>query len=105
MDLHLVTDYPNLRFKFLYDLACVINSGSACPLLMARHRQVVSRISKGSQNILIYNFIITTFDCQDGGISARAFSLPRPGVAPALVINLICIIFLKFSLSASDYSY
>jgi len=45
-------------------------------------------ISKGSQNILIYNFIITTFDCQGGsqvgGISARAFSLARPGVAPPL---------------------
>jgi len=39
---------------------------------------LISRISKGSQNILIYNFIITTFDCQSGSkggdISARAFA-------------------------------
>src|SRR6218665_3674228 len=59
------------------------SSGDASPLLMARHKQVNSRIRKGSQNILIYNFIITTFDCQggsqDGGISARAFALARPG--------------------------
>jgi len=44
---------------------------------MAGHRQVNSRISKGSQNILIYNLIITTFDCQGNsqgeGIFARAF--------------------------------
>jgi len=33
---------------------------------MAGHRQIISRISKGNQNILIYNFIITTFDCQGG---------------------------------------
>ena len=39
------------------------------PLLMAGHRQVNSRISKGSQNILIYNFIITAFNCQGGGIT------------------------------------
>jgi len=48
------------------------------PLRMAGHRQVISRISKGSQNILIYNCIITTFDCQGdsqgGGISASAFA-------------------------------
>jgi len=40
---------------------------------------------------LIYNFIITTFDChgssQGGGISARAFALARPGVA--LPLNLL----------------
>jgi len=47
------------------------------------HTQVNSRISKGIQNILIYNFIITTFYCQgnsqDGGISAKAFALvPLP---------------------------
>src|SRR6218665_2687796 len=57
----------------------------ASPLLMAGHRQVISGISKGSQNILIYNFIITTFGCQGGSqggsISARAFSRARPGVA------------------------
>jgi len=51
---------------------------------MAGHRQVISGISNGSQNIFIYNFIITTFDCQGGDISARAFSLARPGVAPPL---------------------
>src|SRR6218665_478077 len=54
--------------------------GGTSPLLMAGHRRIISRISspKGSQtqNIFIYNFIITTFDCQGGnqggGISARA---------------------------------
>jgi len=50
-------------------------SGDASPLLMAGPRQVVSRNSKGSKNILMYNFIIITFDCQGGGISARAFAL------------------------------
>src|SRR6218665_2570815 len=39
-------------------------SGGASPLLKAGHRQVISRTSKGSQNIFIYNFIITTFDFQ-----------------------------------------
>jgi len=67
-------------------------SGGARPLFMAGHRQVISRINKGSQNILIYNFIITTFDChgrsQGGGISARAFPLARPGVAPPLATVL-----------------
>ena len=55
-------------------------SGGASPVLMAGHRQVISRISKGSLNIFIYNFIITTFDCGShaGGISARAFALARP---------------------------
>jgi len=37
----------------------------------------------------MHNFIITTFDCQGdsqvGGISARAFALERPGVAPPLL--------------------
>ena len=51
---------------------------------MAWRRQVISDISNGSQNIFIYNFIITTFDCQGGGISARACSLARPGVASQL---------------------
>ena len=57
---------------------------------MAGPRQVISRISKGSQNILIYNFIITTFDCQGrsqgGGISARAFALARYGVTPPQIV-------------------
>ena len=51
------------------------SSGGASPLFMAGHRQVISRISNGSQNIFMYNFIITTFDCQGsqgGGISTRA---------------------------------
>jgi len=39
---------------------------------MAGHRQVTSHISKASHNILIYNFIITPFDFQGEGISARA---------------------------------
>jgi len=47
-----------------------------------------SGISKGSQNFLMYNFIITTFDCQGssqgGEISAKAFALAHPGVAPPL---------------------
>ena len=55
---------------------------------MEGHKQGISCISKGSQNIFILNFIITTFDCQGGsqgrGISARAFALVRPGVAPPL---------------------
>ena len=45
------------------------SSGGASPLLVAGHRQVISHISKGIKNIVIYNFIIT-FDCQGGGISA-----------------------------------
>src|SRR6218665_2074360 len=52
---------------------------------MAGCRQVISRISKSNQNILIYNFIITTFDCQGEGISARA----RPGGALPLLIMLL----------------
>ena len=51
---------------------------------MAGHRQVIIRISKGSQKVLIYNFVITTFYCQGGGISGRALALARPGVAPPL---------------------
>ena len=41
----------------------------------------------GSQNILLYNFIINTFDCQGGSqggdISARAFALARFGFGAA----------------------
>ena len=52
---------------------------------MAGQRQVISRTSKGSQNILIYHFSITFFDrqsgSQGGGISAMTFPLARPGVA------------------------
>ena len=48
-------------------------------------------ISKGSQNILRYNFIITTFDCpgasQGRGISAKAFALARPGVTSPLPLK------------------
>jgi len=36
---------------------------------------------------IYYNFIITTFDCQGGGISAGAFSLTHPGVALPLSEN------------------
>jgi len=32
----------------------------ASPLLVAGHRQVISRIRMDSQNILVYNFIVTT---------------------------------------------
>jgi len=55
---------------------------------MTGHRQVISLISKGNQNILIYHLLITTFDyqggSQGGGISAKAFALARPVVAPPL---------------------
>ena len=70
--------------------------GGASPLLMAGRRQVISRISKGSQNLLIYNFIVATFDCQGGrqskGISGSAFALARPVVVPPLLesISLGC---------------
>src|SRR6218665_1186223 len=57
-------------------------------LLMAGHKQAISRISKDSQNIFIYDFIITTFNCQGsrqgGDISPSAFALAHPGVAPPL---------------------
>ena len=58
------------------------NSGIGRALFVAGHRQVISRISKGSQNILtcMYNFIITPFDCQGRGI----FALARPDVEPPL---------------------
>src|SRR6218665_113959 len=42
--------------------------GGASPLLITGHRQVISRINKGSQNILIYNLsylINITFDCPE----------------------------------------
>ena len=52
-------------------------SGGASPLLMAGHRQVISRISKGSQNILVYDFIINTFDCQ-GNSQGEFVSARRP---------------------------
>jgi len=66
-----------------------ILSGGTSLLLMAGNRQVISHISKGSRNILIYNFIITTFDCQGGGISVRTFALAHPGVTPPL--DILCI--------------
>jgi len=63
-------------------------SGGASLLLMAGHRQVISRISKDSQNIFTYDFIIITFDCQGGsqgeGIYAKAFALAYPGLVPPL---------------------
>ena len=74
-------------------------SGSASPLLMTGHRQVISFIRKGIQNILMYNFIITTFDCQGGGISARANALARPGVAPQLTQLGVCVKYLSASMS------
>ena len=71
-------------------------SGGANRLLMAGRRQVISRISKCSQNILIFNFNIITFDCQcgsqGGGISTRAFALARPGVTPPLHLTRALII-------------
>jgi len=53
---------------------------------MEGHKQVISRISKGNQNMLTSNFTIINFDSQGRGISARAFDLARPGVAPPLVV-------------------
>src|SRR6218665_4194922 len=50
--------------------------------------QGISGISKGSQNILIYNISITTFDCQGRSISAKAFALACPGVASPLTQKL-----------------
>ena len=32
----------------------------------------------------MHNFVNTTFDCQGGSISVRAFALARPGVMPPL---------------------
>jgi len=52
---------------------------------MAGHTQVISRISKGNQNIFMYNFIVTTFDSQDKGTSAWA--LTRPGATPPLIVT------------------
>src|SRR6218665_402063 len=66
-----------------------LGSGGASPLAFSGHRQVTNRISKGSQNILIYNFIITTVVCQGGGISARANALAHAGVAPTLGLGQV----------------
>src|SRR6218665_2005196 len=63
------------------------SGGGASPLLMTGHRQVIGRISKGSQNILIYTFIISTFDCHGGFVSARAFALARPPMAQPLGLH------------------
>src|SRR6218665_2263658 len=52
-------------------------------LFVAGHRQVISRISKGSQNIFIYNFIITTFDSQSRA-AARAEAF-MPGICPGML--------------------
>ena len=62
-------------------------SGGASPLLMTGHtcRHVNSRISKCRQIILIYNFIITPFESQAGGICARANAMARPLVTLPLV--------------------
>src|SRR6218665_2250245 len=46
---------------------------------MTGYRQVISHISKDSQNILIYNFIITSSDCQGGGQDEGVNALARPG--------------------------
>jgi len=81
-------------FKILCHIS-LANSGGASLQLMAGHRHGISRISKGNQNISflsnniylisIYYCSITTFYCQGGGISARAFALARPGVEPPLL--------------------
>lgn len=73
---------------------------------MAGHRQVISHISKGCQNILMYNFTTTTFDCkgnsQGDDISARAIALAHPDVAPPLVlglrllIDILCYVLLRY---------
>ena len=76
-----VNDYGTRQFL---QASAWLTSGIASP----QHRQVMNCISKGSKNILTYNFIVTTFDCpggsQGGGISARAFALARPDVVPTL---------------------
>src|SRR6218665_873647 len=67
-----------------FKLKVNVISGGARLLLLAGHRQVISFITKGSQNILMHNFVNPTFDCQGGSISVRAFALARPGVMPPL---------------------
>src|SRR6218665_3579043 len=70
--------YMGITEYFCLQLVAYIHF-TASPLLMTGHRQSISRFSKGDQNILIYNFIIITFDCQGSGqgrgISAKAFAL------------------------------
>jgi len=54
-------------------------------LFMAGHRQVISHISKGNQNILIIILLLPLLTGRQGkGVSARAFDLERLGVAPPL---------------------
>lgn len=60
-------------------------SGGASALLMAGPTQVISSINKNSKNLLIYNFLITSFDCQGGGIAANECPLARPGVTHSLL--------------------
>jgi len=76
---------------------------------MAGHRQDISRISKGSQNILIYNLFITTFDFQGVVISGRAFALLPPGVVPPLIIStallFVLIDAILFNSPGRDYNY
>src|SRR6218665_1780898 len=59
-----------------------------CPAPKRSRQNGGAKLSCFGQNILMYNFIITPFYCQcgsqGGGISARAFVLARPGVAPPL---------------------
>jgi len=65
----------------------LLNSGSVSLQLMKWHRQVISSISKGSRNILIYNFIISPFDYQGRGISASTFALAHSGLASPLLLE------------------
>ena len=71
--LNVVLNCAQHFFIFIYSWYMGGDQRCTSPLLMAGHRQVISRNSKGSQHILIYNFIITTFDCQGTGISAGHF--------------------------------
>lgn len=58
-------------------------------ILMAMHRQIVSNITKGSQNILMNNCIIITFNCQgsrtSGGTCTCISAWRDPDVAPPLL--------------------
>src|SRR6218665_1935450 len=65
----------------------LLNSGSVSLQLMKWHRQVISSISKGSRNILIYNFIISPFDYQGRGISTSTFALAHSGLASPLLLE------------------
>jgi|SRR6218665_2034752 len=83
-------------------------SGGASPLFMAGHWQVISRISKDSQNIFIYYFFITTFDCQGGtqggGISVIAVCCVYSilSISLFLLMFIICNVAVYYFLSTAE---